>query len=166
MIRQQFRQLPPPRAVQRGEPPARRPAEGLYDVLPADHRLPYDMEDVLVRIFDADDYPGVPAGVCAGDAVRQRASGRAGPVGSDRQPPRLSEEPTGRPRIGGIVYTESARKVAYFVENAERQRHAADLPAGRLRLHGRGWRRSAKASSARARKWWRPWPARPCRRSS
>ena len=25
------------------------------------------------------------------------------------------------PRIGGIVYTESARKVAYFVENAERQ---------------------------------------------
>jgi acetyl-CoA carboxylase carboxyltransferase component len=27
----------------------------------------------------------------------------------------------GKPRIGGIVYTESARKVAYFVENAERQ---------------------------------------------
>jgi len=26
----------------------------------------------------------------------------------------------GRPRIGGIIYTESARKVAYFVENAER----------------------------------------------
>ena len=27
----------------------------------------------------------------------------------------------GGPRIGGIVYTESARKVAYFVENAERR---------------------------------------------
>jgi len=26
----------------------------------------------------------------------------------------------GGPRIGGIIYTESARKVAYFVENAER----------------------------------------------
>src|SRR5205085_6090331 len=26
------------------------------------------------------------------------------------------------PRIGGIVYTESARKVAYFVENADRER--------------------------------------------
>lgn len=26
----------------------------------------------------------------------------------------------GRPRIGGIVYTESARKVAYFVDHAER----------------------------------------------
>src|SRR5207253_1515668 len=29
---------------------------------------------------------------------------------------------SGGPRIGGIVYTESARKVAYFVENAERHR--------------------------------------------
>ena len=29
----------------------------------------------------------------------------------------------GRPRIGGIVYTESARKVAYFVELNERQGH-------------------------------------------
>src|SRR5271165_3961740 len=28
----------------------------------------------------------------------------------------------GGPRIGGIVYTESSRKVAYFVENAERNR--------------------------------------------
>jgi acetyl-CoA carboxylase carboxyltransferase component len=27
----------------------------------------------------------------------------------------------GRPRIGGIVYTESARKVAYFVETAQRE---------------------------------------------
>src|SRR5258705_11221214 len=27
----------------------------------------------------------------------------------------------GRPRIGGIVYAESARKVAYFVENAGRR---------------------------------------------
>ena len=26
----------------------------------------------------------------------------------------------GRPRIGGIIYTESARKVAYFVETSER----------------------------------------------
>ena len=26
----------------------------------------------------------------------------------------------GRPRIGGIIYAESARKAAYFVETAER----------------------------------------------
>jgi 3-methylcrotonyl-CoA carboxylase beta subunit len=38
----------------------------------------------------------------------------------------------GRPRIGGIVYTESARKVAYFVETCERHRPTHRLPAGRL----------------------------------
>src|SRR2546428_13250382 len=26
------------------------------------------------------------------------------------------------PRIGGIIYTESAEKVAYFIENADRER--------------------------------------------
>ena len=56
----------------------------------------------------------------AGDALRdsapQRPSDRC-----DRQSPRISEN-RGGPRIGGIVYTESARKVAYFVENAERHR--------------------------------------------
>jgi acetyl-CoA carboxylase carboxyltransferase component len=31
------------------------------------------------------------------------------------------KSPSG-PRVGGIVYTESARKVAYFVENADRHR--------------------------------------------
>src|SRR2546421_293448 len=29
---------------------------------------------------------------------------------------------TGAPKIGGIIYTESAEKVAYFIENAERER--------------------------------------------
>ena len=48
----------------------------LYGVLPADHRLPYDIEDVLFRIFDAADYRRIPAGVRARDAVRQRAPRR------------------------------------------------------------------------------------------
>ena len=51
--------------------------------------------------------------------MRQRASGRP-PGGGDRQSPRLPEGAGHGPRIGGIVYTESARKVAYFVETAER----------------------------------------------
>jgi len=29
---------------------------------------------------------------------------------------------TGAPKIGGIIYTESAEKVAYFIENADRER--------------------------------------------
>src|SRR5271154_5603570 len=42
LIRQRFRALPPGPHALEGRAPA-EPAEGLYDVLPADHRLPYDM---------------------------------------------------------------------------------------------------------------------------
>src|SRR5437899_6076764 len=42
MIRQQFRQLPVPAPPVTGTPPARSPEE-LYGVLPADHRLPYEL---------------------------------------------------------------------------------------------------------------------------
>ena len=97
--------------------PARNPAE-LYSVLPADHRLPYEIEEVILRIFDAADYVEfqpeyAPEMLCA-DA---RLCGRAVSVIANRRGFLKFE---GRPRIGGIVYTETARKVAYFVETAER----------------------------------------------
>src|SRR5271169_1865092 len=48
-IRQRVRQLPvPPVADWRGDDPPRNPAD-LYGVLPADHRLPYEIEDVILR---------------------------------------------------------------------------------------------------------------------
>ena len=148
LIRQRFRELPAPaRRAAKALPPA-KPAEGLYDVLPADHRLPYDMEEVIARIFDARRLSRISARVRAGNAVRQRAA--CGPSGRrDREPARISEDAESGPRIGGIVYTESARKVAYFVENAERQRHAADLSAGRFGLHG-GRRRRRREGIIRA----------------
>ena len=98
-------------------PPARNPSE-LYGVLPADHRLPYDIEEVLFRIFDAGDFAEfqpeyAPEMLCAD----MRLSGHAVAVIANRRGFLKSE---GRPRIGGIVYTETARKVAYFVETAER----------------------------------------------
>ncbi len=46
-----------------------------------------------------------------------RLSGRPVAVMANR---RGFHKTSGGPRIGGIIYTESARKVAYFVENAER----------------------------------------------
>jgi 3-methylcrotonyl-CoA carboxylase beta subunit len=55
LIRQKFRSLPAPPAAPQGSPPA-TPAEGLYDLMPADHRLPYAVEDAIERIFDRDDY--------------------------------------------------------------------------------------------------------------
>ena len=74
-----FRQLPRRVAaqLQRCHTPARDAAQ-LYGVLPADHRMPYEIEDVLLRIFRCRRLRRVPARVCARDVVRQRAARAAG----------------------------------------------------------------------------------------
>jgi acetyl-CoA carboxylase carboxyltransferase component len=122
-IRQRIRQLPgvnpdaPAPAPPDDDRPLRNPAE-LDSVLPADHRLPYEVEDVIFRIFDAQDYvefqPEYAREMLCADA---RLCGRPVAVIANRRGFLKAE---GRPRIGGIVYAESARKVAYFVETAER----------------------------------------------
>jgi len=117
MIREQFRRLPQPVPAPAGAPPA-RPPEEIYGALPADHRLPYEMEDIIFRIFDRDDYlefqpEHAPEMLCA----NARLNGRPVALIANRRGFLKSD---GGPRIGGIVYTQSARKVAYFVETAER----------------------------------------------
>ena len=72
----------------------------------------------IFRIFDAGDYTEfqpeyAPEMLCA----NARLSGHPVAIIANRRGFLRSE---GRPRIGGIVYTESARKVAYFVELNER----------------------------------------------
>ena len=119
LIRQQFRSLPPPALESSGQAP-RLPAEGLYDVLPADHRLPYRIEDLLGRLLDAGEAlefqpDHAPEFLC----LNARLNGRAIGVIANR---RGFIKTASGPRIGGIVYPESAKKVAYFVENAERHR--------------------------------------------
>jgi acetyl-CoA carboxylase carboxyltransferase component len=122
LIREKIRELPEPALALKGTAPA-KPAEGLYDLLPADHRLPYDMEAVIARIVDGnDDADGylefqpdhAPEMLCA----HARLHGR--PIGLMANRRGFLKTPEG-PRIGGIVYTESARKAAYFVETVERQ---------------------------------------------
>ncbi len=117
LIRDLIRETPAPAAVPKGVAPA-KPAEGLYDLMPADHRLPYNVEEVIARIVDAghsiEFQPGhAPEMLCANAHLHGRAIG----VIANR---RGFLKTPGGPRIGGIIYTESARKVAYFVENAER----------------------------------------------
>jgi len=118
LIREKIRELPEPAIVPTGVAPA-APAEGLYDLLPADHRMPYSIDSVIERLVDAGDFlefqpEHAPEMLCATTRLHGRAIGvianRRGFLKSDSGP-----------RIGGIVYPESARKVAYFVENAERQ---------------------------------------------
>ena len=55
----------------------------------------------------------------------------------------------GRPRIGGIIYTESARKVGVLRRDMRAQRAPADLSAGRLRLHGGAGSRARRHHSRR-----------------
>jgi len=116
MIRVRFRQLPFPAPAppsSSSDEPAHS-AEGLYGVLPPDHRLPYAIEDVLSRLFDRDDFlefqpQFAPEMLCANG----RLHGHPVAIIANRR---------GflKPRIGGIIYTETARKVAYFVELADR----------------------------------------------
>jgi acetyl-CoA carboxylase carboxyltransferase component len=78
------------------------------------------MEDILDRILDAGDFlefqpDYAPEFLCA----VARLGGRNIGVIANR---RGFLKTQAGPRVGGIVYTESARKVAYFVENAERHR--------------------------------------------
>ena len=118
LIRQKIRELPPPAPALKGAAPA-KPAEGLYDLLPSNHRLPYDMEEVIARIVDAGDYlefqpHHAPEMLCANARLHGREIG----VIANR---RGFLKTSSGPRIGGIVYTESALKVAYFVENAARR---------------------------------------------
>lgn len=102
-------------------PPARS-LEEIYQLLPEDHRQPYDMHALLECILDGDGFvefqPGHAAemicgtGFITGIPVGVIANARG--IIKDHRP--------GPPRFGGIVYTESARKVAYFIETMNRHR--------------------------------------------
>jgi 3-methylcrotonyl-CoA carboxylase beta subunit len=117
LIRQKFRDLPAAPGVPKGTAPS-KPSEDLYDLIPHDHRLPYSIEEVIERIVDHDDYlefqpHHAPEMLCA----NARLSGHPVAIIANRRGFLKTESGA---RIGGIVYAESARKVAYFVENAER----------------------------------------------
>lgn len=117
MIRQRFRDLPEPKPAPGATPPPQA-ADGICGVLPQDHRLPYDVEQIIERLFDGDDFiefqpEHAPEMLCA----NARLEGRPVAVIANR---RGFLKVRGAPRVGGIIYTESARKVAYFVEHCER----------------------------------------------
>jgi acetyl-CoA carboxylase carboxyltransferase component len=93
----------------------------LYDLLPSDHRMSYDMHAVLRAIADdgaLDEFQESLARemICA-DA---RVDGHAiGVIANQRG---LMKGRAGeRPRFGGIIYAESAEKVAYYIDRCDRQ---------------------------------------------
>ena len=94
------------------------PAEKLYDILPEDHRAPYDMREVLSVIADGelDEFQADYAQEMICGTARIRGI-HVGIIANHRGMVRQAAKP---PKFGGIVYTESAEKTAYFIENCNR----------------------------------------------
>jgi len=99
----------------------KRPPTDLYDVLPSDHRMSYDMHQVLACLVDEgrlDEFQMEHAKemICAHAAIEGRT---VAVIANQRG---AIKQPGGAPaRFGGIIYTESAEKVAYFIEMASRE---------------------------------------------
>jgi acetyl-CoA carboxylase carboxyltransferase component len=97
-------------------------AAHLYDLLPSDHRMSYDMHEVIRSLVDGgviDEFqPGLAKEMICGD-VRIRGIG-VGLIANQRG--LIKGRPGEKPRFGGILYAESAEKVAFFIERCDRQR--------------------------------------------
>ncbi|HXQ77076.1 MAG TPA: carboxyl transferase domain-containing protein, partial [Gemmatimonadaceae bacterium] len=95
-------------------------AEDLYEVLPADHRMSYDMHAVLRAILDngeIDEFQeGLAKEMICGDARIDGIS--VGVIANQRG--LIKGREGEKPRFGGIVYAESAEKVAYFIDRCDR----------------------------------------------
>jgi 3-methylcrotonyl-CoA carboxylase beta subunit len=121
-LRELVARLPRPQqpAQAAWRPPAEPPAS-LYDLLPADHRMQYDMRALLRTVLDEgalDEFqPNLAKEMICGDA---RIEGiHVGVIANQRG--LIKGRPGERPRFGGIIYAESAEKVAYFIERCDKQ---------------------------------------------
>jgi acetyl-CoA carboxylase carboxyltransferase component len=102
--------------------PPRRPPTDLYDLLPHDHRMSYDMHQVLACLLDGGELAEFQADI-AKEMLCGHARIEGRPVAVIANQRGLIKAKAGeRPRFGGILYTESAEKVAYFIESASRER--------------------------------------------
>jgi len=120
-LRQLVRELPVEIAsVERDATPPTRLAYELYDIMPDDHRQPYEIREVLECILDGeglDEFQAEYAGeVICGTGFLDGVA--VGVIANSRG---MFKSPSGgAPHFGGIVYTERARKVAYFIETMNR----------------------------------------------
>jgi acetyl-CoA carboxylase carboxyltransferase component len=106
---------------------AARGAEALYELIPEDHRQPYDARGVLQCVIDEGHWDEFQA-----DYAREMITGHArirgiqvGVIANSRgmfRPPAAAAGGGGQPKFGGIIYTESAEKVAYFIDVCNRHR--------------------------------------------
>ena len=98
-----------------------RPANDLYDIIPADHKQPYNARHLLECLLDEGHLDEFQS-----DYAREMVTGHArvcgiqvGVIANNRG--MIRPAGGGPPRFGGIIYTESAEKVAYFIETCNRR---------------------------------------------
>jgi 3-methylcrotonyl-CoA carboxylase beta subunit len=122
-IRDLVSELPAPPAATRSShepvPPAREPS-AIRSILPADHRQPYDVRELLRCVLDAgelDEFQAdfAPEMICGTARIEGIA---VGVIANARG--MLRDPHGGPPKFGGIVYADSAEKVAYFIETMSR----------------------------------------------
>jgi 3-methylcrotonyl-CoA carboxylase beta subunit len=100
-------------------PPA-RPERDLYSLIPEDHRQPYEMREVFRCILDGGELDEFQADY-APEMLCGHARIEGVPVGVIANARGMIKDPRGgRPKFGGIVYADSAEKVAYFIETLSR----------------------------------------------
>jgi 3-methylcrotonyl-CoA carboxylase beta subunit len=100
---------------------AARPATDLYEIIPEDHKQPYNARHLLDCLLDGGHLDEFQA-----DYAKEMITGHArirgiqvGVIANNRG---MIRPPGGvPPRFGGIIYTESAEKVAYFIETCNRR---------------------------------------------
>ncbi len=100
---------------------AARPATDIYDLVPEDHRQPYDARAVLQCVIDEGSFDEFQADY-AKEMITGHARIRGIQVGVIANSRGLFRAQSGPPKFGGIIYTESAEKVAYFIDVCDRQR--------------------------------------------
>jgi acetyl-CoA carboxylase carboxyltransferase component len=96
-----------------------RAARTLYELLPEDHRQLFDIRAVLDTIVDEGTFDEFQADyACEMICGTARIDGVA--VGVIMNARGMIKVKNGPPRFGGIIYTESAEKTAYFIETMNR----------------------------------------------
>ena len=94
--------------------------EKIYEILPEDHRAPYDARELLNCFLDGGELDEFQS-----DYAKEMICGTAriggilcGIIANHRG---MVKGNAGKPpKFGGIIYTESAEKTAYFIENCSR----------------------------------------------
>jgi 3-methylcrotonyl-CoA carboxylase beta subunit len=108
------------RRQEAGQRKPKTPEDQIYEILPEDHRQPYDTRALLDCIIDDGHLDEFQA-----DYAKEIVTGHASicgiQVGVIANARGMFRDPAGGPpKFGGIVYTESAEKVAYFIETCSR----------------------------------------------